>query len=47
MGKLISLSKQKHLSEFTIEELITDFSLYQTAIIDLKDIRIIGGRKLK
>ena len=38
--RLTNLAALKHLSEYTVEELITSFGLYEKAIINLKDVRI-------
>lgn len=41
--RLINLAGLNHLSEYSVEDLITSFGLYQKAIINLKDIRIPEG----
>ena len=38
--RLIRLAELKHLSQYSVEELITSFSLYQEAIISTKNVRI-------
>lgn len=38
LKRLQKLLELKHISEFTFEKLITDFSLYESAIIDLRPV---------
>ena len=40
LDRLVSLSKLKHISDFSAEELVTDFGMYEKVIIDLSQIHI-------
>ncbi len=41
LKRLKRLAKLKHMSEFSAETLITDFGLYESAVIDLRPVLLI------